>query len=95
MWEVDLEACQLLLRGFQLNEAGGCVSEGEESQTDEAEDPADACLSTERGQSKHFPITDSEWSPFQHRVTQSKHPSVHWELKEVSMVLFVLLFVFH
>ncbi|XP_066479132.1 disrupted in schizophrenia 1 protein [Tiliqua scincoides] len=82
VWEVDLEACQLLLRGFQLNEAGGCDSEGEESQTDEAEEAADASLSTKQGQSKHFPITDSEWSALQHRVTQSKHPSVHWELKE-------------
>lgn len=90
MWEVDFEACQLLLRGFQLKEAGGCVSEGEDSQTDEVEDPADASLSTKRGQSKCFPITDSERSALQHHVTRSKHPSEHWELNEVSMVLFVL-----
>nr|XP_034964341.1 LOW QUALITY PROTEIN: disrupted in schizophrenia 1 protein [Zootoca vivipara] len=87
VWEVDLEACQLLIRGFQLQEGGCCVSEGEESQTDEVEDTADASLSTNRGQSKHFPVQDSKWSALQCPVIQSKQQSTHWELKEEFHIL--------
>uniref|UniRef100_A0A670HMA3 DISC1 scaffold protein n=1 Tax=Podarcis muralis TaxID=64176 RepID=A0A670HMA3_PODMU len=87
VWEVDLEACQLLIRGFQLKEGGCCVSEGEESQTDEVEDTADASLSTNREQSKHFPVQDSKWSTLQRPVIQSKHQSTHWELKEEFHIL--------
>ncbi|CAI5770539.1 QUALITY PROTEIN: disrupted in schizophrenia 1 [Podarcis lilfordi] len=87
VWEVDLEACQLLIRGFQLKQGGCCVSEGEESQTDEVEDTADASLSTNREQSKHFPVQDSKWSTLQCPVIQSKHQSTHWELKEEFHIL--------
>ncbi|XP_053238483.1 disrupted in schizophrenia 1 protein isoform X2 [Podarcis raffonei] len=87
VWEVDLEACQLLIRGFQLKEGGCCVSEGEESQTDEVEDTADASLSTNQEQSKHFPVQDSKWSTLQCPVIQSKHQSTHWELKEEFHIL--------
>ncbi|XP_027727593.1 disrupted in schizophrenia 1 protein-like [Vombatus ursinus] len=37
VWEADLEACQLLIRGFQLQEVSSCVSEGEEIQIDRFE----------------------------------------------------------
>ncbi|XP_038252748.1 disrupted in schizophrenia 1 protein [Dermochelys coriacea] len=55
VWEADLEACQLLIQGFQLKEAGCCVSEGEEGQTDEMDAAADHCSNTERGRESHFP----------------------------------------
>ncbi|KAG6932812.1 disrupted in schizophrenia 1, partial [Chelydra serpentina] len=56
VWEADLEACQLLIQGFQLKEAGCCVSEGEEGQTDEMDAAADDdCSDTERGKESHFP----------------------------------------
>ncbi|XP_033000168.1 disrupted in schizophrenia 1 protein isoform X2 [Lacerta agilis] len=88
VWEVDLEACQLLIRGFQLKEGGCCVSEGEEErQTDEVEDTADASLSTNREQSKHFPLQDSKWRTLQRPAIQSKHQSTHWELKEEFHIL--------
>lgn len=94
---MDLEVCQLLIREFQLKEGGRRVSEGEDSQTDEVEDAADASLSTKGEQSKHVPIKDSQWSALlQYPVIQSKHPSTHWERKEVSRFLFcfALHFVF-
>nr|XP_020642359.1 disrupted in schizophrenia 1 protein isoform X1 [Pogona vitticeps] len=87
VWEVDLEACQLLIQQFHLKEGGGCASDGEESQTDEVEDAADASWSTKWEQSKHFPIKDSQWSVLQCPVIQSKHPSAHWERKEESHIL--------
>ncbi|XP_073194172.1 disrupted in schizophrenia 1 protein isoform X1 [Lepidochelys kempii] len=55
VWEADLEACQLLIQGFQLKEAGCCVSEGEEGRTDEMDAATDHCLDTERGKESHFP----------------------------------------
>ncbi|KAM7173975.1 disrupted in schizophrenia 1 protein isoform 2-T2 [Macrochelys suwanniensis] len=55
VWEADLEACQLLIQGFQLKEAGCCVSEGEEGQTDEMDAAAADCSDTERGKESHFP----------------------------------------
>ncbi|XP_060098900.1 LOW QUALITY PROTEIN: disrupted in schizophrenia 1 protein [Heteronotia binoei] len=87
VWEVDLEACQLLIQEFQLKEGGCCVFEGEGSQTDEMEDTADVLLSTKRRQSKCFPIKDFKQSAVQHPVTQNKHPSAHWDLKQESPVL--------
>ncbi|XP_060609802.2 disrupted in schizophrenia 1 protein isoform X1 [Anolis sagrei] len=82
VWEVDIEACQLLIQGFQLKESGGCVSEGEENQTDEVEDAAVASLSTKQEQSKHFPVKDSKQSALQCHVIQNKHRRRHWELEE-------------
>nr|XP_056709305.1 disrupted in schizophrenia 1 protein [Euleptes europaea] len=87
VWEVDLEACQLLIQEFQLKEGGCCVFAGEGSQTDEVEDTADALLSTKQRQSKRFPIKDSKQSAVQHPVTQSNHQSAHWESKEEFPVL--------
>uniref|UniRef100_A0A803SSZ8 DISC1 scaffold protein n=1 Tax=Anolis carolinensis TaxID=28377 RepID=A0A803SSZ8_ANOCA len=82
LWEVDIEACQLLIQGFQLKESGGCVSEGEENQTDEVEDAAFASLSTKQEQAKHFPVQDSKQSAPQCSVIQNKHRRRHWELEE-------------
>ncbi|KAJ7342253.1 hypothetical protein JRQ81_009955, partial [Phrynocephalus forsythii] len=86
VWEVDLEACQLLIQEFQQKE-GGCVSEGEENQTDEVEDATKASLSTMWKQSKHFPIKDSQWSALHCPAIQSKHPSTYWERKQESYML--------
>ncbi|XP_050807553.1 disrupted in schizophrenia 1 homolog [Gopherus flavomarginatus] len=55
VWEADLEACQLLIQGFQLKEAGCCVSEGEEGRTDEMDAADNHCSDTERGKESHFP----------------------------------------
>ncbi|KAH1172879.1 hypothetical protein KIL84_016718 [Mauremys mutica] len=55
VWEADLEACQLLIQGFQLKEAGCCVSEGEEGRTDEMDAADDHCSDTARGKESHFP----------------------------------------
>ncbi|KAF7253656.1 Disrupted in schizophrenia 1 protein, partial [Varanus komodoensis] len=82
VWEVDLEACQLLIQGLQLKE-GGCVSD-EESQTDEVGDTADSSLSSEQEQSKHVPIKGGKRTALQCPIIQSKHQSTHWEPKEVS-----------
>ncbi|XP_048342148.1 disrupted in schizophrenia 1 protein [Sphaerodactylus townsendi] len=87
IWEVDLEACQILIQEFQLKEDGSCVFGGEGSQTNEAEDTANALLSTKQGQSKHVPIKDSKQSVIQHPVTRSKHRSAHWESKKELPVL--------
>uniref|UniRef100_A0A8C5EZS9 DISC1 scaffold protein n=1 Tax=Gopherus evgoodei TaxID=1825980 RepID=A0A8C5EZS9_9SAUR len=55
VWEADLEACQLLIQGFQLKEAGCCVSEGEEGRTNEMDAADNHCSDTERGKESHFP----------------------------------------
>lgn len=60
MWEADLEACQLLIRGFQLKEAGCCVSEEDKNQADEMEAAADSCLDPEKGKENHIP-KGTEW----------------------------------
>ncbi|XP_077202421.1 disrupted in schizophrenia 1 protein isoform X1 [Paroedura picta] len=79
VWEVDLEACQLLIQEFQWKEGGCGVCDGEESQTDEVEDAVEVLLSTKRQQSKHFPVKDSKYP-----VTQNK---AHWDSKEELPVL--------
>uniref|UniRef100_A0A8D2LSD2 DISC1 scaffold protein n=2 Tax=Varanus komodoensis TaxID=61221 RepID=A0A8D2LSD2_VARKO len=85
VWEVDLEACQLLIQGLQLKE-GGCVSD-EESQTDEVGDTADSSLSSEQEQSKHVPIKGGKRTALQCPIIQSKHQSTHWEPKEEFHIL--------
>ncbi|NWW64673.1 DISC1 protein, partial [Ifrita kowaldi] len=54
VWEADLEACQLLIRGFQLKETSCCVFEEEESQMDEMEMTADAPPDSEKRKEGHF-----------------------------------------
>ncbi|NXI84878.1 DISC1 protein, partial [Rhipidura dahli] len=54
VWEADLEACQLLIRGFQLKETSCCVFEEEENQMDEMEMTADAPPDSEKRKGSHF-----------------------------------------
>ncbi|NXA82433.1 DISC1 protein, partial [Thryothorus ludovicianus] len=74
VWEADLEACQLLIRGFQLKETSCCVFEEEENQMDEMEMTADAPPDSEKGKEGHF-LKGTEWGA----VPCPKHR----ELKEV------------
>ncbi|NXD12742.1 DISC1 protein, partial [Nothocercus nigrocapillus] len=60
VWEADLEACQLLIRGFQLKETGCCVFEEEENQIDEMEIIDDGPSESERRKESHFPKS-TEW----------------------------------
>ncbi|NXO08913.1 DISC1 protein, partial [Oriolus oriolus] len=54
VWEADLEACQLLIRGFQLKEASCCVFEEEENQMDEMEMTADVPPDSGKRKEGHF-----------------------------------------
>ncbi|NXL57503.1 DISC1 protein, partial [Chordeiles acutipennis] len=74
VWEADLEACQLLIRTFQLKETSCCVFEEEENQMDEMEMTADAPSDSEKRKEGHFP-KGTEWG----NVPCAKHN----ELKEV------------
>ncbi|NXJ59409.1 DISC1 protein, partial [Rostratula benghalensis] len=75
VWEADLEACQLLIRGFQLKETSCCLFEEEENQMEEMEMTADDCPSDpEKRKEGHFP-KGTEWGTFP--------CSKHSELKEV------------
>uniref|UniRef100_A0A8C8BNI8 DISC1 scaffold protein n=1 Tax=Otus sunia TaxID=257818 RepID=A0A8C8BNI8_9STRI len=74
VWEADLEACQLLIRGFQLKENSCCVFEEEENQMDEMEMTADGPSDSEKRKEGHFP-KGTEWGT----VSCPKHS----ELKEV------------
>ncbi|NWY38285.1 DISC1 protein, partial [Sylvia atricapilla] len=74
VWEADLEACQLLIRGFQLKETSCCVFEEEENQMDEMEMTADASPDSEKRKEGHF-LKATEWGA----VSCPKHR----ELKEV------------
>ncbi|NXL47773.1 DISC1 protein, partial [Podilymbus podiceps] len=60
VWEADLEACQLLIRGFQLKETSCCVFEEEENQMDEMEMTADGPSDSRKGKGGHFPKS-MEW----------------------------------
>uniref|UniRef100_A0A8B9GDU2 DISC1 scaffold protein n=1 Tax=Amazona collaria TaxID=241587 RepID=A0A8B9GDU2_9PSIT len=60
VWEADLEACQLLIRGFQLKEASCCGFEQEENQMDEMEMIADGPSDCEKRKEDHFP-NGIEW----------------------------------
>ncbi|KAM6433372.1 disrupted in schizophrenia 1 protein [Rhynochetos jubatus] len=74
VWEADLEACQLLIRGFQLKETSCCVFEEEENQMDEMEMIADGPSDSEKRKEGHF-LKGTDWST----VPCPKHS----ELKEV------------
>ncbi|NWV57841.1 DISC1 protein, partial [Daphoenositta chrysoptera] len=74
VWEADLEACQLLIRGFQLKETSCCVFEEEENQMDELEMTADVPPDSEKRKEGRF-LKGTEWGA----VSCHKHS----ELKEV------------
>ncbi|NWS70383.1 DISC1 protein, partial [Crotophaga sulcirostris] len=75
VWEADLEACQLLIRGFQLKEASYCGFEEEENQMNEMEMTAGSPSDSEKRKEGHFP-KGTEWGT----VPCPKH----CELKEVT-----------
>nr|XP_014350940.1 PREDICTED: disrupted in schizophrenia 1 protein-like [Latimeria chalumnae] len=72
VWEADLEACQLLVRGFQLKDAGYCISEGEESRADEVETIEDAYSDTEGIKDYAFP-KDGMWKTVQSSDLKQKY----------------------
>ncbi|XP_027759378.1 disrupted in schizophrenia 1 protein-like [Empidonax traillii] len=74
VWEADLEACQLLIQGFQLKETSCCVFEEEENQMQEMEITADGPPDSEKRKEGHF-LKGAEWG------TVSCHR--HSELKKV------------
>ncbi|KAM9382724.1 LOW QUALITY PROTEIN: disrupted in schizophrenia 1 protein [Phaethornis superciliosus] len=74
VWEADLEACQLLIQGFQLKESSCCGFEEEENQMDEMEVTADDPSDSEKRKDALFP-EGADWST----VPCPKHT----ELKEV------------
>lgn len=61
MWEADLEACQLLIRGFQLKETSCCGFEEAENQMDELEMTASGPSNSEKRKEDHFP-KGTEWN---------------------------------
>ncbi|PKU43283.1 disrupted in schizophrenia 1 protein [Limosa lapponica baueri] len=63
VWEADLEACQLLIRGFQLKETSCCLFEEEENQMEEMEMTADGPSDSEKRKEGHFP-KGTEWGTF-------------------------------
>ncbi|XP_074846276.1 disrupted in schizophrenia 1 protein [Carettochelys insculpta] len=83
VWEADLEACQLLIQGFQLKEAVCCASEGEDCQTDEMDATVDDRSDTERGKGSHFP-KGTEWGTVPCPITQTKHCELKKVVEDVS-----------
>ncbi|XP_042673269.1 LOW QUALITY PROTEIN: disrupted in schizophrenia 1 protein [Centrocercus urophasianus] len=61
VWEADLEACQLLIRGFQLKETSCCGFEEAENQMDELEMTASGPSNSEKREEDHFP-KGTEWN---------------------------------
>ncbi|XP_061846973.1 disrupted in schizophrenia 1 protein [Colius striatus] len=78
VWEADLEACQLLIRGFQLKEISCCVFEEEEKQMDEMEMTADGPSDSEKRKG-HFP-RGMEWGT----VLCPKHSELKEVLEDIS-----------
>ncbi|XP_068795132.1 disrupted in schizophrenia 1 protein isoform X4 [Struthio camelus] len=79
VWEADLEACQLLIRGFQLKETSCCVFEEEENQMDEMEMAADGPSDSEKRKESHFPKS-AEWGT----VPCPKHSEQKEVLEDIS-----------
>ncbi|NXG15876.1 DISC1 protein, partial [Grallaria varia] len=79
VWEADLEACQLLIRGFQLKETSCCVFEEEENQMDEMEMPAEGPPDSEKRKEGHF-LKGIEWST----VSCRKHSELKKVMEDIS-----------
>ncbi|XP_021246184.1 disrupted in schizophrenia 1 protein [Numida meleagris] len=79
VWEADLEACQLLIRGFQLKETNCCGFEEEENQIDELEMTADGPSDSEKRKEDHFP-KGTEWD----RVSCPKHSKLKQVVEDIS-----------
>ncbi|XP_028675988.2 disrupted in schizophrenia 1 protein [Erpetoichthys calabaricus] len=69
VWEADLEACRLLLRGLQLKETGFCISEGDESRTDETEHLDDLCSEMDTKKESQFHPPGS-WGDIPHVIAK-------------------------
>ncbi|XP_040454886.1 disrupted in schizophrenia 1 protein [Falco naumanni] len=78
VWEADLEACQLLIRGFQLKETS-CVFEEEENQMDEIETTADGPSESEKRKEGCFP-KGAEWGT----VPCPKHSELNEVIEDIS-----------
>ncbi|XP_050171887.1 disrupted in schizophrenia 1 protein isoform X3 [Myiozetetes cayanensis] len=75
VWEADLEACQLLIQGFQLKETSCCVFEEEENQMQEMEMTADGPPDSEKRKEGHF-LKGAEWGTVScHRQSELKKHS--------------------
>ncbi|NWU64678.1 DISC1 protein, partial [Pterocles burchelli] len=79
VWEADLEACQLLIRGFQLKETSCCGFEEEENQMDEMEMTADGPSDSEKRRQGHFP-KGTEWDT----VSCPKHREPKEVMEDIS-----------
>ncbi|NXC45454.1 DISC1 protein, partial [Penelope pileata] len=79
VWEADLEACQLLIRGFQLKENSCCGFEEEENQMDELEMSADGPSDSGKKKEGHFP-KGMEWDT----VPCPKHSELKQVVEDIS-----------
>uniref|UniRef100_A0A7N4Q0M9 DISC1 scaffold protein n=1 Tax=Sarcophilus harrisii TaxID=9305 RepID=A0A7N4Q0M9_SARHA len=89
VWEADLEACQLLIQGFQLPEVSSCVL-GEEIRRDNLEmaNPAPALAAsaprpTSKNEQKPFCQPEEEWQAVLYPTIQC----FGWEQKEESYIM--------
>uniref|UniRef100_UPI00398EE657 disrupted in schizophrenia 1 protein isoform X1 n=2 Tax=Pristiophorus japonicus TaxID=55135 RepID=UPI00398EE657 len=72
VWEADLEACQLFVRGLQLKEASYRVSEGEEYRADEEDEAIeDACSKVKDTRNCVFP-SKQDWCAIQCSIPDQK-----------------------
>ncbi|NXO00199.1 DISC1 protein, partial [Rhinopomastus cyanomelas] len=79
VWEADLEACQLLIRGFQLKETSCCGFEEEENQMEEMESTADSPSDSEKRKEGHLPKGTERGT-----VPCPKHSELKEVMEEVS-----------
>ncbi|XP_066850151.1 disrupted in schizophrenia 1 protein isoform X2 [Anser cygnoides] len=79
VWEADLEACQLLIRGFQLKETSCCGFEEEDNQMDALEMAADGPSDSEKRKEGHFP-KGTEWGS----VPYPKHSELKQVVEDIS-----------
>ncbi|NWS95909.1 DISC1 protein, partial [Mionectes macconnelli] len=79
VWEADLEACQLLIQGFQLKESSCCVFEEEENQMEEMEMTADGPPDSEKREEGHF-LKGAEWGT----VSCHKHSGMKKVMEDIS-----------
>ncbi|XP_065586465.1 disrupted in schizophrenia 1 protein [Cyrtonyx montezumae] len=79
VWEADLEACQLLIRGFQLKETSCCGFDEEENQMDELEMTACGPSDSEKRKDQHIP-KGTEWDS----VACPKHSKLKQVVEDIS-----------
>ncbi|KAJ7396187.1 disrupted in schizophrenia 1 protein-like [Pitangus sulphuratus] len=79
VWEADLEACQLLIQGFQLKETSCCVFEEEENLMQEMEMTADDPPDSEKRKEGHF-LKSAEWGT----VSCHRHSELKKGMEDIS-----------